>query len=106
QSWVSGTVTVKTELAPVKAVEPEAWVELSELVAILNHRRADGRLTPLRLGVIDQQPGGRAAVSLRVTPTSIELACKDPGAPGGRRPCSTQLATPAGKIEVRGHAAP
>lgn len=107
QAWASGTVTLKTELARKgAAAAPEAWVELSELVAILNHRRADGRLTPLRLSVIDQQPGGRAAVSMRVTPTSLELACKDPSAPGGRAPCSTQLATPAGKVEVRGHAAP
>ena len=90
QGWVTGTITVKTELFPAKPVEPEAWVEISELVATVNHRTADGRLTPLRLSVIDQAPGQRAALSARITPTSLELACKDPAAPGGRTPCSTQ----------------
>lgn len=104
QGWVSGTVTVKTELFPAKPVEPEAWVEISELVAIVNHRASDGRLTPLRLSVIDQAPGQRAALSARITPSSLELACKDPTAPGGRAPCSTLVATPAGKVEIRGHA--
>lgn len=104
QAWTSGRVTVKTELLPPKPVEPEAWIELSELTAIVSHRGADGRITPLRLGVIDQAPGARAPVSLRVTPTSLELACKDPSAPGGRAPCTTQLATPAGVIELSGHA--
>ncbi|MBL0213229.1 MAG: translocation/assembly module TamB domain-containing protein [Myxococcales bacterium] len=104
QGWVSGTITVKTELFPAKPVEPEAWVELSEVVAIVNHRGTDGRLTPLRLSVIDQAPGARAAVSLRITPTSLELACKDPTAVGGRVPCTTRFATPAGIVEVRGHA--
>ncbi len=104
--WVSGTITVKTELFPAKPVEPEAWVELTELVATVNHRASDGRLTPLRLSVIDQAPGQRAAFSARVTPTSLELACKDPTAPGGRAPCSTLVATPAGKVEIRGHATP
>jgi hypothetical protein len=106
QAWVSGTVTIKTDLLPPAPVEPEAWVELSEVVAIVNHRGADGRQIPLRLSVIDQQPGARAAVSLRVTPRTIELACKNPAAPGGREPCSTKVATPAGVIEVRGHATP
>lgn len=104
QGWVSGTITVKTELFPTKPVEPEAWVEISELVAIVNHRASDGRLTPLRLSVIDQAPGQRAALSARITPSSLELACKDPAAPGGRAPCSTLVATPAGKVEIRGHA--
>ncbi len=105
QAWASGTITLKTELAPARPVEPEAWVELNELVAIVNHRAADGRLTPLRMSVIDQQPGIRPAMSLRVTPASIELACRDASAPGGRAPCTTKLATPAGVVEVRGHAA-
>jgi len=104
QAWVSGTVTVKTELLPVRPVEPEAWVELTEVVGIVNHRGADGRQIPLRLSVVDQQPGARAAVSMRVTPSSLELACKNPAAPGGREPCSTKIATPAGVIDVRGHA--
>ena len=104
QGWVTGTITVKTELFPTKPVEPEAWVEISELVAIVNHRTSDGRLTPLRLSVIDQAPGSRAALSARITPSSLELACKDPTAPGGRTPCSILVATPAGKVEIRGHA--
>ncbi|MGE3545552.1 MAG: translocation/assembly module TamB domain-containing protein, partial [Kofleriaceae bacterium] len=104
QAWVSGTVTYKTELVPAKPVEPEIWVELSELVGIVNHRGADGRLTPIRLSVLDENPGSRPAVSVRVTPTSLELACKDSQAPGGRAPCSTKIATPAGVVEVRGHA--
>ncbi len=106
QAWVSGKVTVKTELMPVKPVEPEAWVELDEVVAIVNHRSADGRVVPLRLSVIDQQPGARPAVSIRATPSSVELACKNPTAPGGREPCTTKVATPAGVITIRGHAAP
>ncbi|MBA3451802.1 MAG: translocation/assembly module TamB domain-containing protein [Deltaproteobacteria bacterium] len=104
QAWVSGTVTVKTELFPAKPVEPEAWVELTEVMATVNHRGADGRITPLRLTVIDQQPGARPAVSLRVTPSSVELACKDSTATGGRVPCTTKFATPAGVVEIRGHA--
>ena len=50
---------MKTELFPAKPVEPEAWVELTELVAIVKHRGADGRLTPLRLSVIDQAARAR-----------------------------------------------
>ncbi len=106
QAWVSGKVTVKTELFPTTPVEPEAWIELDEVVAIVNHRSADGRIVPLRLSVIDQQPGARPAVSIRATPSSIELACKNSAAPGGREPCTTKVATPAGVITVRGHAAP
>jgi hypothetical protein len=45
-------------------------------------------------------------VSIRATPSSIELACKNPTAPGGREPCTTKVATPAGVITIRGHAAP
>ncbi|MBA3459900.1 MAG: translocation/assembly module TamB domain-containing protein [Deltaproteobacteria bacterium] len=104
QAWVTGSITVKTELFPVKPVEPEAWIELSELTAIVNHRAADGRLTPLRLSVIDQAPGARPAVSLRLTPSSLELTCRDAEATGGRLPCTTKLATPAGIVELRGHA--
>jgi len=107
QAWVSGTITVKTELLPASgrpAPEPEAWVELTELTAIVNHTGADGRITPLRLGVIDQAPGARPAVSMRVTPSSVELACRDVAAPGGRAPCTTKVATPAGIVELSGHA--
>jgi hypothetical protein len=48
----------------------------------------------------------RTAVSLRVTPSALELACKDPAAPGGRKACTTRIGTPAGVIEVRGHVQP
>ena len=106
QAWVSGKITVKTELVPTRPVEPEAWIELDEVVAIVNHRSTDGRMVPLRLSVIDQQPGARPAVSIRATPSSIELACKNPSAPGGREPCTTKVATPAGVVTIRGHAAP
>ncbi|MGN6110843.1 MAG: hypothetical protein ACTHU0_37420, partial [Kofleriaceae bacterium] len=107
QAWASGTVTVKTELAPLRPVEPEAWVELSELWAIYNHRSSDGRRTPLRMSVVS--PSGRSpatAVSVRITPSTVELACKDPDAPGGRTPCTTKIGTPAGIVEVKGHVTP
>lgn len=107
QAWASGTVTVRTELAPAKPVEPEAWIELSEVWAIYNHRAADGRITPLRMSVVaPPDRDARTAVSMRVTPSTVELACKDPAAPGGRRACTTRLGTPAGIIEVRGHVQP
>jgi hypothetical protein len=106
QAWVSGTVTAKLELDPASKVAPEAWVELSEVEGIVNHRGADGRVVPLRMSVIDQAPGARAAVSMRVTQSSLELACRNPAAPGGVEPCSTKIATPAGVIEVSGHATP
>lgn len=107
QAWATGTVTVKTELAPTRPVEPEAWIELSELWAIYNHRSADNRRTPLRMSVVS--PSGRSpatAVSLRVTPKSVELACRDPQAPSGRRACTTRFGTPAGIIEVQGLISP
>jgi len=104
QAWASGTITVKTELLPDKPVEPEAWIELAEVWAIYNHRAADGRITPLRMSVVaPPDRDAKTAVSLRVTPTGLELACKDPSAPAGRRACSTRIGTPAGVIEVRGH---
>ncbi len=107
QAWASGTITVKTELAPARPVEPEAWIELSEVWAIYNHRAADGRITPLRMSVVaPPDRAARTAVSMRVTPSTIELACKDPDAQGGRRPCTTRIGTPAGVIEVRGHFQP
>jgi hypothetical protein len=107
QAWATGTITVKTELAPARPVEPEAWIELSEVWAIYNHRAADGRITPLRMSVVAPPDRDvRTAVSVRVTPSALELACKDPGAPGGRKACSTRIGTPAGVIEVRGHFQP
>lgn len=107
QAWITGTITVKTELAPAKPVEPEAWIELSEVWATYNHRAADGRITPLRMSAVaPPDRDGRTAVSMRVTPQTIELACKDPGAPGGRKACTTRIGTPAGVIEVKGHVTP
>ncbi|MBA3396632.1 MAG: translocation/assembly module TamB domain-containing protein [Deltaproteobacteria bacterium] len=106
QAWVTGTITVKTELAPVTPIEPEAWIELTEMRATVTHRSADGRLTPLTLSVFDRSNGQRPAMSLRATPSSLELACKDPGAKGGRVECPTFVATPAGILEIRGSASP
>src|SRR6185503_16627262 len=59
QAWATGTVTVRTELAPTRPVEPEAWVELTELTMQLDHRASDGRITPLVVRVKDQNPGRR-----------------------------------------------
>lgn len=104
QAWASGTITLHTELAPARPSEPEVWIELTELTAQLDHRASDGRVTPLVVRVKDQNPGQRAAMSIRVTPSSFELACRDAKAPGGRAECSTILETPAGDIVVGGHA--
>jgi hypothetical protein len=104
QAWASGTVTVHTELAPLsgKPAEPEAWVEVTELEGILNHRSRDGRLTPLRFGV--RSKADQYAMSLHVTPQTIELACRDVTAQGGKRPCSAALDTPAGVVTIEGGA--
>jgi hypothetical protein len=104
QAWASGTITLRTELAPRRPIEPEVWIELSELAAQIDHRASDGRITPLAIRIKDQSPGQRAAMSLHVTPSSIELACRDAKAPDGRAECSTILETPAGEIVLRGHA--
>ena len=112
QAWVSGTITVRTELAPAKPVEPEAWIELTELVGTMMYRGADGRITPLRVGSVDQDRTKRPAVSLRVTPSTIDFACRDPKAPGGRIDCTTKMeigaqsAKPAGVIDFKGHVTP
>jgi len=104
QAWASGTVTVKTELAPLdhKPATPEAWLELTELEAILDHHSRDGRLTPLRFALAPSADG--YALSMRLTPSTVELACRDLAAPNGRRPCSTQLVTPAGVVALEGGA--
>jgi TamB, inner membrane protein subunit of TAM complex len=106
QAWASGTVTVKTELAPPKPIEPEAWLELTEMRAQLTHRSPDGRLTPLTISVFDRSNGARPAMSVRATPTTIELACRDDKAKGGRTECPTYVATPAGIVELKGSAQP
>jgi hypothetical protein len=104
QAWATGTVTVKTELAPLdhKPARPEAWLELTELEAILDHHSRDGRLTPLRFALAPSTDG--FALSLRLTPSTVELACRDLTAQNGRRPCSTRLVTPAGVVALEGGA--
>lgn len=105
QGWVTGTITLKTELAPKVAQAPEAWVELSEAEVVYTHETTEGQLVPLRLRVLSPSDRSReTAVSLRVTPTTVELACKDPKAAGGRAPCSMRLGTPAGIVDVGGYA--
>ena len=109
QAWVTGTVTVRTELVPTQRAEPEAWIELTELVGIVTYRSVDGRIVPLRVSAVDQDRSKRRAVSLHVTPTSIDFACRDPNAPSGRVDCTTRLelgaqaAAPAGVIDFKGH---
>jgi hypothetical protein len=104
QAWASGTITLRTELAPAKPIEPEVWIELTELTAQVDHRASDGRITPLVVRIKDQNSSLRAAMSAHVTPSSFELACRDPSAAGGRAECSTILETPAGDIVINGHA--
>jgi hypothetical protein len=104
QAWASGTITLRTELAPEQPIEPEVWIELTELTGQVDHRTSDGRITPLVVRVKDQNPSQRAALSAHVTPSSLELACRDPKAVGGRAECSTVLETPAGDIVLNGHA--
>ncbi|MFT3699589.1 MAG: translocation/assembly module TamB domain-containing protein [Kofleriaceae bacterium] len=105
QIWASGTVTVHTELAPLdkKPAHPEAWVELTEMEAIIDQRSRDGRLTPLRFA-LRSQGSDAYAMSLHVTPQTIELACRDTTAPNGRKPCSAALETPAGIVSIEGGA--
>ena len=104
RAWASGTITLHAELG--SKAEPYAWVELDELGAVLDHRDPDGRQLPLRvtaLAGID----GRKAVSVRATPSSIALVCRDPDAPrASPTPCSVRLATPAGVLTVSGSASP
>ena len=102
QAWASGTVSVHTELANDKA-KPEAWVEITELESILNHRSRDGRLTPLRFSLVPPAQG-RYAMSLHVSKDTVELACRNASAPGGREPCPAQLDTPAGRVSIEGQA--
>ncbi len=105
QAWASGTVTVRTELAPLdgKAARPDAWVELTELEGIVDQRSRDGRLTPLRFALRGRTDESYA-MSLHVTPETIELACRDATAKSGQRPCSAALDTPAGVVTIEGGA--
>jgi len=105
QAWASGTLTVHTELKPLdgKAAKPEAWVELTELEAIVDRRSRDGRLTPLRFA-LRTRSDDTYAMSLHVTPQTIELACRDASVKGGQKPCSAALDTPAGIVTIEGGA--
>lgn len=112
QAWVTGSVYVRHELRPVKPVEPEAWIELTELTGIVTHKGADGQIVPLSLIAVDQDRARRPAVSLRVTPSSIDFACRDRSAGGKRIDCTTKLAIgpqggkAAGTIDFRGRVTP
>jgi hypothetical protein len=105
QAWASGTVTVKTELAPLsgKKPAPEAWIELTEALAIINHRSREGRQQPLRFEMVPRA-NGQFALSARVTPDTVDLACRDYAAQGGQTPCPAQLNTPAGVVTLAGGA--
>jgi hypothetical protein len=107
QAWASGTVTLRTELAPARPAGPaawDAWLELTELTVQVDHRATDGRITPLVVRVKEQDAAARAAMSVHVTPSSYALACRDPKAASEPTACSTILETPAGDIEITGHA--
>lgn len=104
QAWATGTVTVRTDLRPPSGKrEPEAWIELTELQAIFNYRTADGRRTPLRFELVPRSRND-FALSARVTPDTLELACRNYNVQGGRTPCAARLVTPAGVVEVSGGA--
>ncbi|HEX5059735.1 MAG TPA: translocation/assembly module TamB domain-containing protein, partial [Kofleriaceae bacterium] len=44
------------------------------------------------------------ALSARVTPSTLELACRNYNVQGGRQPCPARLVTPAGIVEISGGA--
>ncbi|MEZ4367260.1 MAG: translocation/assembly module TamB domain-containing protein [Kofleriaceae bacterium] len=78
----------------------------------MDYTDPDGRALPLRVAAVSAGPD-RPAVSLRVTPTSLALACRRRDAAGAAvapapddiaGPCPIQLATPAGAITVTGGA--
>jgi hypothetical protein len=103
QAWASGTLTLYTELASKSRLsQPEAWLEVTELEATLDHTSRDGRHVPLRFGF---RPGSSGlALSLRVTPATVELACRDPQSRTGMSPCPAKLDTPAGVVSIEGSA--
>lgn len=104
QTWATGTMTVRTELKPPSGKRaPEAWVELTEVESILNHKTRDGRRMPIRLYFTPRNKTD-FALSLRVTPSTLELACRNYNVQGGRQPCPARLVTPAGIVEVSGGA--
>jgi hypothetical protein len=103
QAWASGTVTLRTELASSRPAAPEAWIELTELTMQIDNRTGDGRMLPLVVRAKNPSPAQRPAMSLYITPSSVELACRD-SAGGDRSACSTVLETPAGDIVIEGQA--
>ncbi|MEZ4359902.1 MAG: translocation/assembly module TamB domain-containing protein [Kofleriaceae bacterium] len=108
RAWASGEVRVRAELAPSgpSAPPPEAWIELSEFEAIVDYRSGD-QLAPLRFSALPTTQR-RSALSIRLTPTSLEFACPTPAsdgsARGGYEPCISSVATPAGVLRLSGAA--
>lgn len=103
QAWATGTVTLRTELSKASKKQPEAWVELEEVQAIIDHRTREGRRAPLRFELVPPAPGAYA-LSMRVTQSTLELACRTYGNALGRIPCPATLVTPAGTVAISGGA--
>lgn len=103
QAWATGTVTLRTELSKTSKKQPEAWVELEEVQAIIDHRTREGRRSPLRFEFLPPSPGAYA-LSMRVTQSTLELACRTYGNALGRTPCPATLVTPAGSVAISGGA--
>ncbi|HEY5920393.1 MAG TPA: translocation/assembly module TamB domain-containing protein [Kofleriaceae bacterium] len=106
QAWATGTVTVRTELKPLggRPSEPEAWVELTEVEAIVNHRTRDGRRMPIRFEMVPRNERDKKVLSLRLTRSTLELACRNYTVQTRREPCPARLVTPAGIVEISGGA--
>jgi TamB, inner membrane protein subunit of TAM complex len=104
--WATGEIRYRADGAPPLSGgrEPELWMELSELEAIYDYRDGD-QPSPLRFAALPIA-GSRSVLSLRRTPTSVELACPDAEAPGGRRPCPARFSTPVGPFTIEGKAVP
>jgi hypothetical protein len=106
QVWSTGTLTVSSELKPNngKPAASEAWLELSEVEATLNHKTRDGRRMPIRVSFVPRNKTDKHVLSARLTPSTLELACRAYNVPGGRQPCPARLVTPAGIVEISGGA--
>jgi len=103
QAWATGTVTVHADLDKKSTKQPEAWVELEEVEAIVNHKTRDGRQMPIRFQFAPAAPGGYA-LSMRLTKATAELACRTYGVALGRKACPATLVTPAGNVSISGGA--
>jgi hypothetical protein len=104
--WATGTISLRATLgATANDQPPEAWIELTELSAITQQVDNRGRTTPLALvakpSVATSSGTLAPAVSIRLTPDSLEFACRD-GA--SKTPCPAIFSTPAGDIALRGTA--